>query len=161
MNDFDYFAPQRLDDALQLMAEHAGQGRWLAGGTDLVPRLRNGTVRPACLIDLRCLPLGAIELEDGHIHLGARVTHAQAARSSLLARTLPALQQACLQVGGPPVRNRGTLGGNIANASPAADRGTALDRRRRARAAGQRCRNTIHAACRLLLRARPHHPGAG
>jgi carbon-monoxide dehydrogenase medium subunit len=93
----------------------------IAGGTDLVPAVRAGRREPSVLVDLRRLSLNRITVEQDHIRLGAGVTFTDILASVPLAAEYPALQEAAAEVGGPPIRNRATLGGNLANGSPAAD----------------------------------------
>jgi carbon-monoxide dehydrogenase medium subunit len=121
MKPFDYLAPESVDAALVAMRDAPEGTHWIAGGTDLIPQIRAGVVLPPLVIDLRHLPMRDIRLEGDAIHIGACVTHAQVIESKLLEEHLPALVEACREMAGPPVRNRGTLGGNLATASPAAD----------------------------------------
>jgi CO/xanthine dehydrogenase FAD-binding subunit len=115
-----YAAPATLNEAVNLLAAEPS-ARPIAGGTDLLPRLRAGVIAPALLVDLRRLPLREIAATPGALRIGASATHAQLAASDALRGAFPALSAACRVVGGPPVRSRGTVGGNLANASPAAD----------------------------------------
>ena len=117
----DYYAPATLDEALSKLGQAAGKAQIIAGGTDLLPRIRAGLARPGLLIDLRLLGLDGIRREGGFLYLGAQVTHTQVLESEIVGRHYPALVAACRQIGGPSIRNRGTLGGNLVNASPAAD----------------------------------------
>lgn len=117
----DYFAPATLDEALAKLGQQAGGAQIIAGGTDLLPRMRAGLVNPNLLVDLASLALAGIRREGSFVYLGARVTHAQVLESKLLRQHYPALVVACEAIGGPSIRNRGTLGGNLVNASPAAD----------------------------------------
>jgi len=121
LNYPDYVAPTTLDETLERLHDAGGSARIAAGGTDLVPRMRRGDSAPALLVDVRRLPLDGIEQRGDNVVIGARVIHTQLGQSDLLARHFPALVDACQSIGGPPIRNRGTLGGNLANASPAAD----------------------------------------
>ncbi len=123
-----YYTATHLDDALRLLHEHAEEARIVAGGTDLVVELRNHVRKTPVLIDVtRIGGLDAIRLgDDGLIHLGPMVTHAQAAASPLLQEQALPLAQACWWVGSPALRNRGTIAGNIVTASPANDTITAL-----------------------------------
>lgn len=124
----DYFIPNSLDRALALLAEHQGEARIIAGGTDLVVEFDRKLRPPCALIDISRLPgLDSIRLDDGGwIHLGPLVTHNDVIASDLcMARALP-LAQACRQVGAPQIRNRGTVAGNLITASPANDTITAL-----------------------------------
>lgn len=126
MNKPDYLAPKTLDEALAVLKENKGQIKIIAGGTDLVPRMRAGVFDPELLVDLRKLALDEIALEDDFVRIGAYATHSDILRSKLLAENFPALIEAATDVAGPPIRNRGTLGGNLVNASPAADLATPL-----------------------------------
>jgi aerobic carbon-monoxide dehydrogenase medium subunit len=117
----NYLAPRSMDEFLTALHQHGGEAKVIAGGTDLIPQMRLGKLAPRVLIDPRHLFLSGI-IEDVHgIQLGASVTHTQVLDSLGLQKGYPALVNACQQVGGTPVRNRGTLAGNLANASPAAD----------------------------------------
>ncbi len=123
-----YYAPATTSQALRLLAEHGAQSRVIAGGTDLLVELRRGVRRVPALVDLtRVAGLDRIHLDgDGVLHVGPLVTHNQAVASKLLlARGFP-LALACWQVGTPPLRNRGTVAGNLVTASPANDTITAL-----------------------------------
>jgi CO/xanthine dehydrogenase FAD-binding subunit len=117
----NYLAPGSLEELLSVLHQRGGDARVIAGGTDLVPQMRLGKLSQRVLIDPRQLKLLRIIENDGCTHLEAGVTHTQALTSPHLQARYPALPIACQQIGGPPVRNRGTLVGNLANASPAAD----------------------------------------
>jgi CO/xanthine dehydrogenase FAD-binding subunit len=120
MQEFDFHAAETLDDLHRLLAETGG--RVIAGGTDVLVQLQRGVFSATCLVDasrvhgLRFITEGA----DG-IHIGALTTYADILASPLLRDAAPALVEAASTVGAPQTRSRGTLGGNIANASPAAD----------------------------------------
>jgi carbon-monoxide dehydrogenase small subunit/xanthine dehydrogenase small subunit len=119
--------PRSLEAALELLAMHAGEVRPLAGGTDILVRARDGRQSRGALLDLTAVPeLKGIEERGTDLWIGAGVTHSELMRSPLAARYAPALPEACAVIGGPQIRNRGTLGGNLANASPAADTVPAL-----------------------------------
>jgi xanthine dehydrogenase small subunit len=119
--------PRTLEAALELLSMHEGAVRPLAGGTDILVRARDAQQCRAALLDLTAVPdLKGIEERRGELWIGAGSTHTEMLRSSLVARYAPALPQACAVIGGPQIRNRGTLGGNLANASPAADTVPAL-----------------------------------
>jgi carbon-monoxide dehydrogenase medium subunit len=117
----EYLAPQTLEEALETLARQSEGVKIIAGGTDLIPRLRSGILRPNVLVDLRKLPLDRIETRAGWMHIGARATHTDLLTSELFAYHCPALVEAAKEIAGPPIRNRGTVGGNLVNASPAAD----------------------------------------
>jgi len=122
-----YAQPTRLDDALALLARDPARTRLLAGGTDLVLEIERKLCAPHTVIDLsRIAELGGIRLEDGIIHLGPLVTHAQVAADRMLVERAFPLARACWEVGAPQVRNRGTVGGNLVTASPANDTITPL-----------------------------------
>jgi carbon-monoxide dehydrogenase medium subunit len=121
MNSPDYIAPQTLETALGLKQAHGENARVIAGGTDLVLRLRDKVYSPSLLLDLRKLPLHTISRTDDEMRLDAYVSLSQILEHGELASSYPALAEACRPFAGPPIRNRGTIGGNIVNASPAAD----------------------------------------
>lgn len=123
-----YYTVTNVDDAVKLLAEHAGKARIMAGGTDLLLELDKGLRTTPVLIDVtRVGGLDDIRLgEDGLLHIGPMVTHAQAAASPLLQERALPLALTCWGVGAPQLRNRGTLAGNIVTASPANDTITTL-----------------------------------
>jgi len=122
-----YLFPSSVDEALTMLDEHRGQAQIIAGGTDLVLQARQGRCQATVLVDITRIPgLGFIEEREGYIALGALVTHAQVARSLLIREKAGVLAQACSAVGGPQIRNVGTLVGNVVNALPAADSAVAL-----------------------------------
>jgi xanthine dehydrogenase small subunit len=115
------YRPRSLEAALELLAL-GGVRRPLAGGTDLLVRAKDGLVDRAAFMDVTAVPeLHGIQERGDHLWIGAATTHAELLRSAEVRRHAPALRDACAVIGGPQVRNRGTLGGNLANASPAAD----------------------------------------
>ena len=115
--------PRSLEEALEVLEQGRGEVRPLAGGTDLlVQAMDRGARGRAGLFDLTAIPeLRGIEDRGDHLWLGAGATHSEMMSSSLVAEILPSLPPACAVIGGPQIRNRGTLGGNLANGSPAAD----------------------------------------
>jgi len=117
----DYMAPTTLAKALQLKKKWGDKARVISGGTDLILRMRDKVLSPALLIDLQQLPLHDIVVAGDELRLGAAVSLSQVLANSEIGRLFPALSVACREFAGPPIRNRGTLGGNIVNASPAAD----------------------------------------
>ncbi len=121
MNKPDYLAPQSLSEALRTIGEKPTGVHIIAGGTDLIPRMRSGVVEPSLLVDLRLLGLDGIEMSGDGILIGASTTHTEVLESALLAKYCPALVESAKDIAAPPIRNRGTVGGNLVNASPSAD----------------------------------------
>ena len=126
MNKPDYLAPTTLEEAFKALKSKSKDAMIIAGGTDMVPRMRAGVFSPGLLVDLRLLGLNEIKDAGEWISIGAYATHTDILESELLGRYFPALIEAASEVAGPPIRNRGTLGGNLVNASPAADLATPL-----------------------------------
>jgi carbon-monoxide dehydrogenase medium subunit len=119
---FEYVAPETLDEAIKLLAESGGEAKILAGGHSLLPAMKLRLAQPGTLIDLRKVPgLNEIKVDASGVTIGAMVTHADVARSPEVQRALPALAEAASVVGDLQVRNRGTLGGSLAHADPAGD----------------------------------------
>jgi carbon-monoxide dehydrogenase medium subunit len=123
MDDFTYHAPTTVAEALALRAQGGGAARFLAGGSDLFLSLQRAEPPVARVIDLKGIAaLREIRVDaDGGVWLGAAVTMAAIERHAHLSARYPALVAAAGAVGGPPIRNRATVGGNLCNASPAAD----------------------------------------
>lgn len=124
---YDLRTPGTLDEALDLLADTPGRWRPFAGGTDLMVLLEAGRLEHreyVSLIDLR--ELRFIEVGAGEVVLGAMTTYSDVLRDDTLSREFPLLARAAAETGGVANQNRGTLGGNIANASPAADTPPAL-----------------------------------
>lgn len=121
MNVAEYIAPHSLPDALGIKQEQGANARVIAGGTDLILRMAEQVLTPGMLIDLRRVALDGISAVDGELQIGASTTLTQILESAEIVQAIPALAEACRQFAGPPIRNLATLGGNIVNASPAAD----------------------------------------
>lgn len=123
-----YHTPSSIDDALALLAQYEGRARVIAGGTDLLLDIRQGHMPPPdALIDVsRIQGFDAIRQEGDALHLGAGVTHTQIVQSGVISDRATCLVESCGVVGGPQVRNVGTLGGNVAHALPAGDGTTSL-----------------------------------
>jgi carbon-monoxide dehydrogenase medium subunit len=118
---FEYHEPGSSAEAVGLGARFGEEGSFLAGGTDLIIQMRRGRRAPRHIVSLRRVPgLDAIAV-DGTVTLGARVTHRALERSPHFQGALRALVEGAEVIGGHQVRNVGTVGGNIVNASPAAD----------------------------------------
>jgi carbon-monoxide dehydrogenase medium subunit len=120
---FEYLAPASLDEALGLLQEYGEQTKPLAGGQSLVPAMNFRLAQPAALLDLNALSgLDTIRPEDGSgLRLGAMVRQRRLERDSLIAQNAPLLAEAMPFVAHPQIRNRGTLGGSLAHADPAAE----------------------------------------
>lgn len=122
ISPFDYKTPKTLQEACQLLWEACGKAKVIAGGTDLVIGLRNGDQNPQLLMDITNLKeLRGIEESDGTLSIGAAVSHSEIASSPLVRQYGNVLSDAASEIGSPQIRNLGTIGGNIVNASPAAD----------------------------------------
>ena len=123
----EYYQPQSLTAALELLAKSDGRLRPLAGGTDIVPAMGKGELKAEGLVDLSKLPdIRRISIDGSNLKIGSLTTFAQIEASSLIRAKVSLLAEAAAAVGSPQIRNSGTVGGNIANASPAADTVTAL-----------------------------------
>lgn len=120
MSSFDYFQAASVEEAAQALKD--GEGKILAGGTDLVVQLKQGKVHPRRVIDItRIPPLRRLKEENGQIVLGAGVTFQELITSSLIQQGSFPLVQMASQMGSLQIRNVATLGGNMANGSPSAD----------------------------------------
>jgi carbon-monoxide dehydrogenase medium subunit len=119
---FDYVAPDTLDEALALRAEHAADSAVLAGGQSLVPLLNLRLAMPAVVIDLgRMRGLAGVRTLDGGVAIGATTRQRAAEDAPLVRERAPLLAQALAHVGHVSIRNRGTVGGSLAHADPAAE----------------------------------------
>ena len=119
---FDYARPQSLDDAIEKLRAARGSGKLIAGGHSLVPLMKLRLSEPALLIDIARIPgLTGIREVDGTIEIGAATTHHEVATSPLVQGKCPMLAETAASIGDPQVRNRGTIGGSLAHADPAAD----------------------------------------
>ncbi len=119
---FDYKSPSSIEEAIQLLWQADGKAKLIAGGTDLVIGLRNGGQNPRLIIDVAGIEeLRKIEEKGGTISIGGAVTHSEIASSPLINKWAKVLADAASEIGSPQIRNLGTIGGNIVNASPAAD----------------------------------------
>ncbi len=121
MRPAEFLSPPTLNDALELKREHGAAARVIAGGTDLILRMRAQVLRPSWLIDLQQAALNSICLSDKYLELGASLSISEILQNARIEHRFPAIAMACRQFAGPPIRNRATIGGNIVNASPAAD----------------------------------------
>ncbi|MBC2703452.1 FAD binding domain-containing protein [Desulfobacula sp.] len=112
---FDYLGPETLDQTLDLLATHKDDAKILAGGTDLLVRMKKGLLKPKTLISLKALnELSYINKKDGCIKIGARTSIADIIASDLIQKKAKALFQACEKIGAITIQHdRGTIGGNI------------------------------------------------
>ncbi len=120
--DFGYERPGNLEEALRLLAKHGDDAAIIAGGQSLLALLNFRMAAPELLIDIgRLDKLKQISDQDGHIEIGGLVRHCDLAASPLIARSLPLLPRAISHIAHPAVRHRGTIGGSLAMADPAAE----------------------------------------
>lgn len=126
MYGFDYHRPAALSDIVDLLTGDE-DAKVLAGGQTLIPTLKQRLAMPTSLVDLSAVPgLREIVAEGDGVRIGAMATHAAVAGSDVVRAVLPGLADLAAHIGDPQVRNRGTIGGSIANADPAADYPAAL-----------------------------------
>ena len=125
---FDFYQPATLQEASRLLKDNGPGGRFLAGGTDLVIAMKEKGLLPKYIVDLKRLPglAGIRENRDGGISLGALTTMYAIETSALIKKRYPFLAQSAAEVGSIQIRNRATIGGNMANATPSADTAPAL-----------------------------------
>ena len=123
---FDYHRPKTMQEALKLLREVKG-ARVLAGGHSLLPAMKLRLASPAALIDIsRIAELSGIKSTKDGLVIGAMTTHAAIAASDVVRKSCPVLAETAARIGDQQVRNRGTIGGSIAHADPAADYPTIL-----------------------------------
>ena len=119
---FEYYVPDSVDQALALLLEHGDGAKLLAGGQSLVPAMNFRVVQPSVLIDLnRIEELRYIREEDGTLHIGAMTRERALEFDPVISKRTPLLAEVMPHVAHPQIRNRGTLGGSLANADPAAE----------------------------------------
>jgi aerobic carbon-monoxide dehydrogenase medium subunit len=119
---FEYHAPKTLDEALRLFERHGDEAKILAGGHSLLPLMKLRLAAPRYIIDMgRLHGMSYIREEEGRIAIGALTAHADVLHSELLAAKCPLLPETAAEIGDAQVRNRGTIGGSLAHADPAAD----------------------------------------
>jgi len=126
MKDVVYFAPSKLDEAAHLLGVHRGKAIIVAGGTDIVGKMNCYEIKPEVIIHLGALELDYIREEKGELIIGAMTPTTEISLHPLVAKKAAALSQAAAQSGSLAVRNSATIGGNLINASPAADLATPL-----------------------------------
>ena len=119
---FEYYAPDSIEQALDLMSQYAGEAKILAGGQSLVPAMNFRVVQPSVLIDLNRLAGLSYVREDGDVlRIGAMTRERELEFNPLILRWAPLLVEAAPHIAHPQIRNRGTIGGSIVNADPAAE----------------------------------------
>ena len=120
--NFDYVAAKNLDEALSLLAKNKDNAKILAGGHSLIPAMKLRLAQPQLLIDLgRIKDLAYIKEEKGQLRIGAMTTHYEIESSERLQSICPLLPETATHLGDVQVRNKGTIGGSLAHADPAAD----------------------------------------
>jgi CO/xanthine dehydrogenase FAD-binding subunit len=135
---FEYHAPDTLEEALELKAQHGDEGKALAGGQSLIPAMNFRVAQPTLLIDLNRIGELRYIRKNGVLHIGAMTQQSHAERDPLVAKHAPLLHEAIPNIAHPQIRNRGTIGGSLAHADPAAELpvvATALNTRFRAQSA--------------------------
>jgi carbon-monoxide dehydrogenase medium subunit len=125
---FEFYQPSTLQEASRLLKDNGPGGRFLAGGTDLVIAMKEKGLLPKYIVDLKRVPglSGIRENNDGAVTLGALTTMYEIETSALIKKKYPFLAQSAAEVGSIQIRNRATIGGNMANATPSADTAPAL-----------------------------------
>ncbi|RWR11954.1 xanthine dehydrogenase family protein subunit M [Siminovitchia fortis] len=119
---FDYVRADSIEQAIQLLQESDGEGKLIAGGHSLLPLMKFRLTEPGTLIDIsRISELKGVHKDGDRVVVGAMTTHREAATDPVIKEHIPILAEAARQVGDIQIRNRGTVGGNIAHADPAAD----------------------------------------
>jgi len=119
---FAYVAARSVEEALELMVKHGEEGKLLAGGHSLIPAMKLRLQSPRTLIDLGTVPgLRGVRVDGDHLVIGALTVHTDVASSELVRKHLLGLADAASVIGDIQVRNRGTIGGSVAHADPAAD----------------------------------------
>ena len=122
MHDFDYIAPDKLPDALDLVSRYGASARALAGGTDLIGAMRSGKALPKLVIDVKKISeLNALRISDEELTLGAAVSCRKIWSDKRVADFFPALLDSAKLIGGLTIQGRASLGGNLCNAAPSGD----------------------------------------
>lgn len=118
---FNYFAPASLEEALALKAQHGEEAKALAGGQSLIPAMNFRVAQPAILVDLNRIASLRDIRKNGALTIGAMTTQSTAEKNTLVAEHVPLLHEALPNIAHPQIRNRGTIGGSVAHADPAAE----------------------------------------
>jgi aerobic carbon-monoxide dehydrogenase medium subunit len=121
-SDFNYVCPSSVEEAVRLLAHHGDGAKVISGGQSLVPALNLRLLAPEILVDIgRIDTLRYISVADGTVRIGALARHVDLLNSQEIAKHLPLLSKAITYVAHPAIRNRGTIGGNLAHADPASE----------------------------------------
>jgi aerobic carbon-monoxide dehydrogenase medium subunit len=124
---FEYLKASSISDAIALLKRYGDDAKLLAGGQSLVPMMKLRVARPKYLIDIhRIADLNYIREQDGQINIGAMTRHVEIEESALISDKLPILRAAASEIGDAQVRNRGTIGGGLAEADPSGDYGAVV-----------------------------------
>ena len=122
MHDFDFAAPDSLQQAVELLGRTDGEARALAGGTDLIPQIKENRRHPSLVVDIKKIPeLNVLAYDADGLRIGAAVSCTRIAEFDAVKQHYPALAEACALIGSYQIQNRAALGGNICNAAPSAD----------------------------------------
>jgi len=122
MREISYVEPKDLSEAVKVLGENEGRATVIAGGTNLIPSLRSGETAPEVVVNLASLEnLAYVKAERETISIGALTTISDLISSEIILKESPILSMAAGRLGNPLTRNRATIGGNLADASPAAD----------------------------------------
>lgn len=122
MNSFDYRAAHSLAEAVSLLVENRSEAFPIAGGTDLLVRIKQGICSPGLLVDIADVPeFRGIELTENGLRIGSMVTHAEIISSPIIREHIPVLAAAAESIGAPQTRNLGTIGGNLSSCVPSMD----------------------------------------
>lgn len=120
MQDFNYYRPTTPADAVKLIKK-AKNGKLLSGGMTLIPTMKQGLAQPSDIVDLGGLANSGISATADAVSIKAGTSHSEVATNETIRKAIPALSSLAGEIGDPHVRNRGTIGGSIANNDPAAD----------------------------------------
>ena len=122
MSSMIFYAPKSIEELAAILAKEKNNAKILAGGTDVVVQLREQKINAGCMVSLKFIPeLKGIKAQDDKINIGPMTSFTELSEASLILEKAFLLAQAASSVGSPQIRNAGTVGGNIANASPAGD----------------------------------------